>query len=248
MIHGATPGVLGYTSRGELANTVKAAKDAQKAQIDKIAAASVDDIIKDPAMLAFARAGGAAAFKVNCVQCHGSGAAGSPGYPNLNDDDWLWGGTAGAIHTTIQNGVNYTANGSTRISQMTVFGPDPANGGQAQLKPEQISDVANYVLTLSGAKPEDQAAADRGKQVWADAGCAGCHGDTGAGNKDMGAPNLTDQIWLYGGTVEAVKAQVSKPRQGVMPAWSARLDETTIKQLAVYVYTLGGGEKVAVSQ
>ena len=243
LMHGATPGILGYTSRGELAGTVKAAREAQKGQIDKISATSVDDIIKDPALLAFAQAGGAAAFKVNCAPCHGSGAAGSPGYPNLNDDDWLWGGQAEQIHATIQNGVRYTLNAKTRDSQMPVFGAD------GMLKPEQINDAANYVIQLSGGEGVDVAAATRGKQVFTENDtCVTCHGADGKGNKEFGGPNLTDKIWLYGGTVAAVKTQVSKPRHGVMPAWSARLDETTIKELTVYVYTLGGGEKAVASQ
>lgn len=240
LIRGATPGVLGYTSRGELAGTVQAAKAAQQGQIAKIQAASVDDIIKDPAMLAFARAGGAAAFKVNCVQCHGAGAAGAAGYPNLNDDDWLWGGTTAQIHLTLQNGVRYTLNANTRDSQMPAFGADGI------LTPEQVADAANFVETLSGGVA-GAAAVVRGKQVFAE-NCAACHGDTGAGNKELGAPNLSDKIWLYGGSIDKVKAQINKPRHGVMPAWGARLDETTIKQLAVYVYTLGGGEKAATSQ
>jgi cytochrome c oxidase cbb3-type subunit 3 len=234
LIHGATPGIGGYTSRGALVESVAVAKDAQKAQLDKIAASSVDDILKDDQLRDFARAGGAAAFKVNCVQCHGSGAAGSPGYPNLNDDDWLWGGTADQIHTTLQHGIRYTQDGDTRDSQMPAFGAD------GLLEPAQIADVANYVISLSGGQA-DAAKAEAGKQVFAD-NCASCHGDDGKGNRDVGAPNLTDAIWLYGGSVEAVMAQVTKPRHGVMPAWSGRLDETTIKQLAVYVYSLGGGE------
>ncbi len=244
MISGATPGVLGYSSRADIENDIAAAKGAQKESLDKIAAASVGDIVKDEKLLAFARAGGAAAFKVNCVQCHGAGATGSPGYPNLNDDDWLWGGTIDQIYQTISHGVNYEGDGDTRVSMMTAFGPDPANGGQAQLTPEQIGDVANYVVTLSGGTTADAAAAERGKQVWADAACNSCHGDDGKGNRDMGAPNLTDPIWLFSadGSVAAIAAQVSKPRHGVMPAWAGRLDDATVKQLAVFVHSLGGGE------
>jgi cytochrome c oxidase cbb3-type subunit III len=237
MISGATPGLLGYSSRADLVKTIDEAKLGQKAQLDKIAAASVDDILKDPDMLAFARAGGAAAFKVNCVQCHGSGAAGSAGYPNLNDDEWIWGGTAEQIHTTLQNGVRYALNGDTRDSLMPAFGAD------GLLKPEQITDVAHYVVSLSGGEGVEPAAAERGKLVFTEnETCAACHGADGKGTRDLGAPNLTDKIWLYGGTVDAVKAQVTKPRHGVMPAWSQRLDATTVKQLAVYVHTLGGGE------
>ena len=237
LINGATPGVLGYTSRGELAETVNTAKEAQKADLDKIAAASVDQILADENLRTFAAAGGEAAFKVNCVQCHGSGAAGSPGYPNLNDNDWIWGGTAEQIHVTLQNGIRQAGNADTRDSMMPAFGAD------GLLDATQIGQVANYVISLSGGQA-DAAAAEAGKQLYAD-NCASCHGDDGKGMRDLGAPNLTDAIWLYGGTVEAVMAQIHKPRHGVMPAWSGRLDEATIKQLAVFVHTRGGGEAAA---
>ena len=234
MLHSATPGMLGYSSRIALEQQVDAAKAAQKESLDKIAATSVDDILKDPKLLSFAQAGGAAAFKVNCVPCHGSGAQGGPGYPNLNDDDWLWGGTPDAIYTTLQHGIRYTADASTRDSQMPAFGVDGI------LNPEQIDQVSNYVVSLSG-EPADAAKAEAGKQVYAE-NCASCHGEDGKGNREFGAPNLTDKLWLYGGTIDDVKAQVTKPRMGVMPAWAQRLDDATVKELAVYVHSLGGGE------
>ena len=194
----------------------------------------VDDILKDPKLLAYAQAGGAAAFKVNCVQCHGAGAAGGKGYPNLNDDDWLWGGTPDAIYTTLQHGIRYTDDPNTRDSQMPSFGIDGI------LTPEQIDQVANYVMTLSG-ETADQAKADAGKQIFAD-NCAACHAEDGKGNREFGAPNLTDKLWLYGGGIDSVKAQIHKPSMGVMPAWTKRLDDATIKELAIYVHSLGGGE------
>ena len=234
LISSATPGLLGYSSRAEVVEQIEAGKAAQKANLDKIASMSVDDILKDPALLAFAQAGGAAAFKVNCVQCHGSGAAGSVGYPNLNDDDWLWGGSAEAIYTTLKNGIRYTANAETRDSQMPAFGTDGI------LNPEQIGQVASYVVSLSGGEA-DAAAAEAGKQIFTE-NCASCHGEDAKGGRDFGAPNLTDKIALYGDTLDQVKAQIVKPRHGVMPAWSHRLDDATIKQLAVYVHSLGGGE------
>ena len=192
------------------------------------------DILKDPQLLSFAQAGGAAAFKVNCVQCHGSGAAGGAGYPNLNDDDWLWGGTPEAIYQTLKHGIRYTEDAETRDSQMPAFGADGI------LTPEQIDQVANYTLTLVG-EPADAAKAEAGKQIYAE-NCASCHGEDGTGGRDFGAPNLTDKIWLYGGSIDAVKAQITKPRMGVMPGWVKRLDDATIKELAVYVHSLGGGE------
>lgn len=244
LISGATPGLLGYSSRGQLEQSLTEAKTAQKVNLDKIAAADVNAILKDDSLREFARAGGAAAFKVNCVPCHGSGAAGAVGYPNLNDNDWLWGGTPDAIYTTLKNGIRYTQNPDTRVMDMQVFGPDPANDGAAVLAPEQIDQVSNYVVSLSDAGAADAAKATAGKQIYTD-NCAACHGDNAQGNKDMGAPNLSDKIWLYGGSVRAVAAQVTKPRMSVMPAWSHRLDDATIKQLAVYVHTLGGGEAAA---
>jgi cytochrome c oxidase cbb3-type subunit 3 len=234
LLTSATPGVLGYSSRADVSESIEVAKAAQKDNLDKIAAASVDDILKDPQLLSFAQAGGAAAFKVNCVQCHGSGAAGGAGYPNLNDDDWLWGGTPDAIYLTLKHGIRYTEDAETRDSQMPAFGADGI------LTPEQIDQVANYTLTLAG-EPADAAKAEAGKQIYAE-NCASCHGEDGTGGRDFGAPNLTDKIWLFGGSIDEVKAQIAKPRMGVMPGWEKRLDDATIKQLTVYVHSLGGGE------
>lgn len=234
---GATPGVLGWSSRAQLEQQMEVAAAAQKDTVDKIASMSVDDILKDPKLLAYAQAGGAAAFKVNCVQCHGAGAAGGAGYPNLNDDDWLWGGTPDAIYTTLKHGIRYTDDAETRDSAMPSFGIDGI------LTPEQIDQVANYVISLSG-EAADAGKAEAGKQVYVD-NCASCHGDDGKGNRDFGAPNLTDKLWLYGGSLEQVKAQIVKPRIGVMPGWTKRLDDAEIKELAIYVHSLGGGEAPA---
>lgn len=234
LLTSATPGLLGYSSRGAVAEQIETARAAQKENLDKIAATSVDDILKDPNLLAFAQAGGAAAFKVNCVQCHGSGAAGFVGYPNLNDDDWLWGGTPEAIYVTLKNGIRYAANAETRDSQMPAFGADGI------LTPEQVIQVAAYVVSLSGGKAE-QAMVQAGQPIFAE-NCAACHGEDAKGGRDFGAPNLADKIALYGTSFEEVKAQIVRPRHGVMPGWSHRLDDATIKQLAVYVHTLGGGE------
>jgi cytochrome c oxidase cbb3-type subunit 3 len=234
LISSATPGLLGYSSRANVAADIEAGRAAQKENLDKIASMNVEDILKDPGLLAFAQAGGAAAFKVNCVQCHGSGAAGSAGYPNLNDDDWLWGGTPDAIYVTLKNGIRYTANAETRDSQMPAFGVDGI------LTPEQIGQVAAYVVSLSGGEA-DAAAVQAGQPVFAE-NCAACHGENAQGGRDFGAPNLSDKIALYGATLDEVKAQIAKPRHGVMPGWSHRLDDATIKQLAVYVHSLGGGE------
>jgi len=234
LVHSATRGMLGYSTRGEVEKSLVAAKDAQSANLERIASMSLEDIAKDDELNRFAVAGGRSAFLVNCVQCHGSGAAGSVGYPNLNDDDWLWGGTLDAIHTTIMHGARFTQDPDTRVSDMPAFGAD------GMLDAHQIEAVANFVLSLSGGE-HDAALAAEGQPIFAD-NCAVCHGDDGGGNHELGAPRLNDAIWLYSGDKDAIIAQINKPRQGVMPAWAHRLDETTIKELTLFVHSLGGGE------
>jgi cytochrome c oxidase cbb3-type subunit 3 len=234
LVHSATTGLLGYSSRNEVAKDIAKANAAQGQWLDKVKSASLDDIVNNQELLQFVRAGGAAAFKVNCVQCHGSGAAGGHGYPNLNDDDWLWGGTLDQIHTTLENGVRFAGNDQTRLSEMPAF-------GAGILDPDQINSAAEFVLKLS-SEPHDEAAAAKGATVFAD-NCASCHGQNGEGNRELGGPRLNDAIWLYGSDKATIVAQITKPRQGVMPAWGHRLDETTIKELAVFVHSLGGGEK-----
>jgi len=195
---------------------------------------SLDDIAANPELKRFAAAGGRSAFLVNCVQCHGSGAAGSAGYPNLNDDDWLWGGSLQAIHATITHGIRFVQDPDTRVSEMPAFGADQILNG------EQISATAEYVLLLAG-EAHDATLADRGRPLFAE-NCAACHGETGGGGRDFGAPRLTDGIWLYGRDRRSIVAQITRPRHGVMPAWAGRLGPATVKELALYVHSLGGGE------
>ncbi len=236
LLNSATTGLLGYSSRQEVAKEITEAAAAQGSWRDRVEAADFGQISQDPKLFEFARAGGGAAFKVNCVQCHGSGAAGGKGYPNLNDDDWLWGGTFEAIHQTLQHGIRYAGDPDTRISQMPVF-------GDGILNPDEINSTAEFVLSLSG-QPHDGTAAAKG-QVLFEANCTSCHGSRGEGVRDVGGARLNDAIWLYGGDKRSIVAQITKPRQGVMPAWSGRLDEGTLKELAVYIHSLGGGEVVA---
>lgn len=231
MLKGATQGVLGFASRQELATEMTAAAGAQKVYLDKIASTPVAEIVKDNELAQFAMNGGAAAFKVNCSPCHGSGAEGGPGFPNLNDNDWLWGGSVDAIYATIAHGIR-SEDADTRISEMPAFAE--------MLKPEEIKQVAAYVWSLTNT-PRDPAMVAPGKQLFTD-NCASCHGEDAKGLRDFGAPNLADAIWLKGEGEDAIIRQVSAPKHGVMPAWSARLGDATIKQLAVYVHSLGGGE------
>lgn len=233
LISSATTGMLGYSSRVEVRKELDAAEAAKSDYVAAVKAKSVTEIEADDQLRAFATAAGAAAFKVNCIQCHGSGAAGSAGYPNLNDDDWLWGGTPEAIERTIQHGIR-SGDPEAREMQMPRFGID------GMLKPAEITDAAQFVLSLSG-KSTDPAAAERGKQIFAD-NCVACHGPEGKGNQDVGAPNLTDGIWLYGGKLADIEKTIETGRGGVMPYWTGRLDPVTIKMLAAYVHSLGGGK------
>jgi cytochrome c oxidase cbb3-type subunit 3 len=232
-IAGYTKGLIGYNSRAELDEAMTAAADSRRVWTDRIAAFSVEEIAADPELLAYSVAGGRTLFAENCAPCHGAGGQGAPGYPNLADDSWMWGGELAAIEQTVRFGVR-SGHEQARVSEMPRFGAD------GLLDRGQISDVADYVLSLSGAAA-DAAAVQRGAMVYAE-NCASCHGETGAGNRELGAPALNDAIWLYGGDKAGVVQQVTAPRHGVMPTWSGRLDEVSIKLLSVYVHSLGGGE------
>lgn len=232
-LSGYSKGVLGYNSHGAYAEQAAEAAAAQKVWVDKITASTTDEINGDQALLNFAMGGGKALFNENCAACHAPGGAGRPAYPVLADDDWLWGGSLAQIEQTIRHGIRATDE-QTRNNIMPNFGTDGV------LKADEISDVAAFVMSLSG-ETADATRSDRGKQVFAE-NCAACHGDQGKGNFELGAPNLTDALWLYGGDAQTITAQITKPHHGVMPAWQGRLTDAQIKMLAVYVHALGGGQ------
>lgn len=232
MLTEATPGILGYSSRAEYAAESAGAKIAQGGIIEKISKSSLQEIVADPQMNQFAIAGGASAFKVNCSNCHGSGAAGAIGYPNLNDDDWLWGGDLDMIQQTIAHGIRDAVDPDTRIADMPAFGE--------MLQPDEIRQVAAYVVSLTGT-PKNAALVEPGKQIFLD-NCSSCHGEDAKGNRELGAPNLADAIWLKVDGEAGIAEQVRAPKHGVMPAWQARLSSDTVKQLTVYIHSLGGGE------
>ena len=229
---GYTKGILGYSSRGALAKSIADNKVFQSRFVSRIQDKSLAEIKGDTQLYSFAVKGGRSAYLVNCSQCHGTGATGFPGYPNLNDDDWLWGGSLEDIYTSIAHGIRFTKDDDTRDSEMPGFGED--------LSKENVADSAEYVLSLAGSK-HDAAAAARGKAVY-DENCAACHGETGEGDASQGAPKLSDPITLFGGSREQLIAQIAEPKHGVMPAWAHRLEDVTIKQLALYVHSLGGGK------
>ena len=229
-----TTGVLHWSSRGAVAVELANLEKIRGEKMAVVGSASLADIEKDPALLAMARARGRTVFGDNCAPCHGSGAAGAKGYPNLNDDDWLWGGTLDQIMQTIQYGIR-SGHPKTHESAMLAFGKEGV------LKPEQIVTVANYVRSLSGLPTAPGYDAAQGKKIFAD-NCVSCHGDKGQGNQELGAPNLSDKIWLYGSDEATIIETITNGRSGVMPAWVDRLDPSTIKALAVYVHSLGGGK------
>ncbi|WP_428424759.1 cytochrome-c oxidase, cbb3-type subunit III [Pararhizobium sp.] len=228
----ATTGVLGYSSRADVRSELAAAEAARSGYVAAIKAADMQQILADETLRTVATAAGNAAFKVNCIQCHGSGAQGSKGFPNLNDDDWLWGGTPEQILTTIAHGVRAPEDADTHVSEMPAFGDI--------LKPAEIASVATFVADLSKGSgfPAETAP---GAQIFAQ-NCASCHGERGEGNQEMGAPNLADTLSLLVDGEDAIAAQIRAPKHGVMPAWGGRLGDVTVKELAAYVYSLGGGK------
>lgn len=228
-----TKGYWNYSQRAAVTQEVAEAKAAQDKYRVALSQTPLADVGKNPELLQFALAGGQATFGENCAACHGRGAQGGAGYPNLNDDDWIWGGQLDNIQQTISYGIR-SGHAKTRDSAMPRFGLDGA------LDAAKIGDVANYVRSLSGLEA-DKTAAGRGAAVFAE-NCAVCHGADGKGNQELGAPNLTDGIWLYGNGQENVVTSISTGRGGIMPAWDARLDPVSVKMLAVYVHSLGGGK------
>jgi cytochrome c oxidase cbb3-type subunit 3 len=231
-ISSATPGLLGYSTRANVAADI-AEFDAMNAPIRaRIEAADLIAIADDPDLYNYAVQGGAATFRTNCSQCHGSGAAGAVGFPNLLDDDWLWGGSIDDIRYTITHGVRNEDDLDARYSEMTAF--------DEILTDEEIASVVQYVRNISN-QSHDAALATAGQEVFLDY-CAACHMDEGTGDRILGAPNLVDAIWLYGGSEQALEQTVRYARFGVMPPWQSRLSEAEIRAVSVYVHSLGGGE------
>lgn len=242
---GSTAGTSGYTQYKELYQSQQEILARQAKYLEGFEKASFDEVLKDPALYTFAVTGGKIAFKDNCATCHGSGGAGAKGYPNLNDDDWLWAGDIDGIYETLLHGIR-ADNLDTRLSQM------PAFGKEGLLNRQQIDSVVDYVLSLSPQYQHDDGHHGKVREVSAESlqkgaavfqeNCASCHGADAKGDRSVGAPNLTDAIWLYGSDRADVFTSVYNSRAGVMPAWKQRLDDNTIRQLTLYVHQLGGGE------
>jgi cytochrome c oxidase cbb3-type subunit III len=231
----ATEGVFGWHTRSAVVADLEQLKVLRGPMMVKLTNASLKEIAGDPQLLDFARAQGKTAFADNCAPCHGVGGTGGKGYPDLNDDDWLWGGKLEDIEKTIRHG----ARGGDDDGHQ---GRMPAFGRDAILKANEIFAVADFTRSLSGLAVEAGADLALGKTVFAD-NCAVCHGPEGKGNRELGAPNLTDKLWFYGSDKKTIVEGLQNGRGGVMPAWGGRLSDPTIKALTVYVHGLGGGEK-----
>jgi cytochrome c oxidase cbb3-type subunit 3 len=232
LVSSATQGVLGYSSRAELHQEIDSVQTARAGLNEALATTELSDILADDALRNFAIAGGAAAYRVNCSQCHGTGAQGGEGYPNLNDDNWIWGGTIEELHHTIAHGVRDQGDFDTRMSEMPAFG--------GMMSRREIAETAAFVASLS-REPENPDLVEAGAEHYENF-CAACHGVGGEGDRLMGAPGLDNPIWLYGGSEADIAAQIAQPRHGVMPGWSDRLGDLTVRKLAVFVHSLGGGE------
>ncbi|HEY0329708.1 MAG TPA: cytochrome-c oxidase, cbb3-type subunit III [Rhodopseudomonas sp.] len=234
LVQSYTTGWFNYSSRAEVAVELAKLEQIRGDKMAALATAPLADIEKDPGMFALARAKGKAVFGDNCAACHGSGAAGSKGFPNLNDDDWLWGGTLEQIEQTLKYGAR-NGHPEAHEGQMLAFGKEGV------LKPDEIVTVANYVRSLSGLPTRPGVDVAAGGKIFAE-NCVVCHGEDAKGNQEIGAPNLTDRIWLYGSEEATIIETITNGRAGVMPAWIDRLDAGTIKAMAVYVHSLGGGK------
>jgi cytochrome c oxidase cbb3-type subunit 3 len=236
LISGHTQGVIGSNQRADVEADIKKFDDANAPIKAKLVAADLATIPGNEELKTFAESAGASVFKTFCAQCHGSGANGvkGKGYPNLLDDDWLWGGDMESIHTTITHGIRNATDADARYSQMPSFGKDGI------LDEAQIGQAVEYVLQISGQE-HDATLATAGATVFAE-NCVACHMENGKGDRTQGAPNLTDAVWLYGGDRDTLTYTIYNARFGVMPSWQARLSEDEIRAVATYVHSLGGGE------
>lgn len=232
MISGATTGMLGYSTRGEVAKDIAAHEMGNAPLVEALLAADMSILDQDADLNRYAIARGGSVFRAQCSQCHGSGAAGAKGYPNLLDNDWLWGGSIENVVLTIKHGVRNETDADARWSQMPAFGE--------MLAKDEIAAVVEYVVSLSSTEFDSDLAA-AGEPLFAD-NCTSCHGAEALGDRELGAPNLADAIWLYGGDRTTLTETVVNARFGVMPAWGQRLSDVDVRAVSAYVHALGGGE------
>ena len=228
----AMQGLLDYSARGELEKSIKDF-EGRNAPLDQaLLETELNSIHENANLLDYALRGGAAIYRANCSQCHGAGANGAVGYPNLLDDDWLWGGSLEDIYFSVAHGIRNESDENTRFSEMPAYGDF--------FEAEELESVVQFVLSLSN-RDHDSAIAELGAPIFAE-NCVSCHGENGAGNREEGGPSLVDPIWLYGGSEDEIRDTVRFSRFGVMPNWNERLTDAQIRQVSIYVHQLGGGE------
>jgi cytochrome c oxidase cbb3-type subunit 3 len=230
-INSYTHGLLNQSDRREVQQALADLDTLRGAGASRLKSATLAQIEGDPELLAYSLQVGESVFGDNCATCHGAGGGGAKGYANLRDDVWLWGGRLEDIQRTITYGIR-SGDPQARVSQMPAFGRD------GLLQPAQISDLTEYVFTLSGRKA-NAAASARAAPVFAEQ-CASCHGPAGKGDQTVGAPDLTDADWLFGADRASISSQIQNGRGGVMPAWGQRFDPETIKAIAVYIHANSG--------
>ncbi len=224
-------GLGDFSSRKNLVEDLAEQRTERGEWLQQFEEKELEELAADRDLQRFAMAGGRSVYADNCAPCHGSGGAGNPGYPVLADDAWVWGGTLDAIHQTILYGVR-NEHEEARFSLMPSYGVDRL------LEPAQIEAVTDYVLSLSGGGDANA----EGEEIFVNE-CAACHGEDGKGIAELGAPNLTDAIWLnVDGSRPSIIAQIHRPKHGVMPPWDGRLTDAEIKQVTLYVHSLGGGQ------
>ncbi len=229
-----TKGILGTDQWQRIEEEMAQSQAARAQWTSAIETMSFEEIIADENLMQFVRDSGRQLFGDNCAACHGMDARGAANYPDLTDDDWLWGGGPENIAETLRVGIN-TAHEETRVAQMPAFGRDQ------MLERAQVRQVALYVRSLSHPEtstPDNAEALQAGREVFL-TNCAACHGEDATGSRDVGAPNLTDDYWIYGGDMQTLVTSIHGGRQGHMPTWDERLSKSEIKTLALYVNDLG---------
>ena len=229
-----TRGLLGVDQRTTVEARVVEGQRERAAWTARLETEPYDVIMADEALMQTVRDTGRQLFGDNCAACHGRDGKGGSNYPDLTDNDWLWGGGPELIEQTMRVGIN-TAHPDSRIGQMPAFGRDE------MLDRNQVRNVAAYVYSLTNpdySTPENLDRINAGREVFVTT-CAACHGENAQGNREVGAPNLTDAYWIYGGSLDTIIASVHAGRQGHMPTWDERLTSAEIRTLALYVNDLG---------
>ena len=230
MISHSTNGLLNFSTRLEVAEDIALHNAKNKNLTAALLDTDLDNFDPQSDLHRYASARGASVFRAQCSQCHGSGAAGSQGYPNLLDDDWLWGGSLIEIANSVRHGIRNLTDDQARYSEMPKFGE--------VLDKNEISKLVAHVQDLSNKVTVQNS---ESANLFAE-NCSSCHGPAGRGDRELGAPNLTDTIWLYGDDAESITISIIGGRFGVMPAWGQKLSEVDVRSVSVYLHSLGGGE------